>query len=134
VRGSALADREDLTDPRLPLLRPPSVDGLHGVRLCRARRWAAGDSNASAAHRLGAAAAGADAVPARPPLGQSRVERRSPDRAPPLSPPKPPDARQVTPPRREPQVARPVTERAPGAGPYPRQRAGSSQLIACTPC
>jgi hypothetical protein len=49
-----------------------------------------------------------DAVPARPPLGQSNVERRTPDRAPPLSPPKPPEVRQVPPqPRREPQVAAP---------------------------
>src|SRR2546422_2033923 len=27
--------RSDLTDPRPALLRPPSVDGLYGVRLCR---------------------------------------------------------------------------------------------------
>jgi hypothetical protein len=59
---------------------------------------------------------GTDAVPARPPLGQSSVERRSPGGAQPLSPPKPPVARQVPPqPQREPQAAVPP----PGA-PQPR--------------
>ena len=53
----------------------------------------------------------ADDVPARPPLGQSRIERALPDRAPQLSPPKPPAARQAPPPRRDPQVAAP----SPGA-------------------
>jgi hypothetical protein len=45
-----------------------------------------------------------DAVPARPPLGRSSVERRTPDRAEPPAPPKPPLARQTPPPpaRREP--------------------------------
>ena len=55
-----------------------------------------------------------DAVPARPPLGQSRVERRIPDPAQPVSPPKPPVARQVPPPtRREPQVAAPIPATTP---------------------
>jgi hypothetical protein len=54
----------------------------------------------------------ADAVPARPPVGQSRVERSLPDRAPLPSPPKAPGVRQVAPPPgREPQVAAP----SPGA-------------------
>jgi hypothetical protein len=57
-----------------------------------------------------------DAVPARPPLGQSRIERRTPDRAQPPSPPKPPAARQAPPQaQREPQVAAPSA----GAPPSP---------------
>ena len=53
-----------------------------------------------------------DAVPTRPPLGQSKVERPTPDRAQPPAPPKPPGVRQVPPqPQREPQVAAP----SPGA-------------------
>ena len=52
-----------------------------------------------------------DALPARPPLGESTVERRLPDRAQPTSPPKPPESRQAAPPRRESQVAAP----SPGA-------------------
>jgi len=56
----------------------------------------------------------ADAVPARPPLGQSKVERRLPVPAPALSPPKPPEVRQVPPPPgREPQVAAPSPSMAP---------------------
>jgi hypothetical protein len=62
----------------------------------------------------------ADAVPARPPLGQSKVERRSPDGAAPLSPPKPPGPGQAAPPPREPKVATPArsapsSPTAPGA-------------------
>jgi uncharacterized protein DUF6600 len=54
----------------------------------------------------------ADMVPARPPLGQGSVERRLPDRAQPLAPPKPPEVRQAPPPPgRVPQVAAP----SPGA-------------------
>ncbi|MDO8477624.1 MAG: hypothetical protein Q7W02_15780 [Candidatus Rokubacteria bacterium] len=60
-----------------------------------------------------------DAVPARPPLGQSNVERRTPDGAQPLSPPKPPVARPMPlPAQREPQVAAPVpTTPSPPAAP-----------------
>ncbi len=69
----------------------------------------------------------ADAVPARPPLGQSKVERRVPDRAAPLSPPKPPEVRQVAPTRREPQVAAPspsapASPAAPATAPAPPAR------------
>jgi len=55
----------------------------------------------------------ADAVPTRPPLGQSKVERRLPDPTPPLSPPKPSEVRKVAPPGREPQVAAPSPSAAP---------------------
>jgi hypothetical protein len=48
-----------------------------------------------------------DAAPARPPLGESKLERRLPDRAQPVSPPKPPEGRQAAPARREPRVAAP---------------------------
>ena len=59
---------------------------------------------------------GPDAVPARPPVGQRGVERRTPDSPQPILPPKPPEGRQATPQsRREPQVAAP----APSA-PQPR--------------
>ncbi len=48
-------------------------------------------------------------VPARPPVGQSGVERRSADRDQPPSPPGAPRTRQASPqPRREPQVAAPA--------------------------
>ena len=67
----------------------------------------------------------ADEVPARPPLGQSRIERPLPDRAPQLSPPKPPGRRQAAPPRRDPQVAAPITECALVAGRFHGATSGS---------
>ena len=59
------------------------------------------------------------AVPARPPLGQSRVERRTPDPVKLPSPPMPPVARQTPPPaRREPPVVATVpTPTAPVSTP-----------------
>jgi hypothetical protein len=81
----------------------------------------------------------ADAVPARPPLGQSRVERRLPDRAPLLAPPKPPDVRQVAPPRREPQVAGPSPSAPPSpavpatAPPAPARRPEKPQVAGPSP-
>jgi hypothetical protein len=56
-----------------------------------------------------------DAVPARPSLGQSRVERRVPDRAAPPSPPKPPAVRQVTPRREQAAAPSPSTTPSPAA-------------------
>jgi hypothetical protein len=54
-----------------------------------------------------------DAVPARPAVGQSRAERRAPDRVQPPSPPKPPGAHSAPlPPQREP-VAAPSPGRRP---------------------
>jgi hypothetical protein len=80
------------------------------------------------------------AVPARPPFGQSRVERPTPDRAQPLSPPKPPEVRQVAPqPRREPQVAAPSPGPPPSpaapatASPAPARRPEKSQVAAPSP-
>ena len=82
----------------------------------------------------------ADAIPARPPLGQSRVERRLPDRAPPLSPPKPPEVRQVPlQPRREKQVAAPSPSapQSPAAPatppPSPARRPEKPQVAAPSP-
>ncbi len=58
-------------------------------------------------------------VLARPPLGQSKVERPTVDRAQPSAPPAPPASRQASPqPRREPQVATP----SPGAAQPPAGR------------
>jgi hypothetical protein len=68
------------------------------------------------------------AAPARPPLGQSGVERRTPDRAQPPSPPKPPVARQAPPQQqREPQATAAVSATPrPSATPVtaPPSRAG----------
>jgi hypothetical protein len=81
----------------------------------------------------------ANAVPARPPLGQSGVERRIPDRPQPLSPPKPPVVGQVpAPARREPQVATtppPAAQSttAPATVPAPRSRRAEPPQVASPP-
>jgi len=70
----------------------------------------------------------ANAVSTRPPVGQSGIERRIPDRPQPLSPPKPPEARRTPPQtRREPQVTAtapiaPQPPAAPTTVPSPRSR------------
>jgi hypothetical protein len=64
----------------------------------------------------------ADAVPARPPLGQSKVERRLPGPAPALAPPKP----QVA----APSPSAPASPAAPATAPPPRGRQAEKQQVA----
>ena len=81
----------------------------------------------------------ANTVSTRPPLGQSGVERRIPDRPQPLSPPKPPVVSHARPQaRREPQVATtpstpPQPTAAPAVVPSPRSRRTETPQVASPP-